>query len=84
MDQKWPRNDSPTGRGFTQGSDSYRPDDMARMDREEAWYGQKMADRDAFALILRSAKEASKVQWASGNLALIEQICEAQLRADPA
>ncbi len=31
---KWPKNESATGRGFTHGSDSYRPDDVAREERE--------------------------------------------------
>lgn len=30
----WPKNESATGRGFTQGSDSYRADDVAREERE--------------------------------------------------
>jgi hypothetical protein len=35
MPDIWPKNDSATGRGFTQGSDSYRADDVARMEREQ-------------------------------------------------
>ncbi len=31
---KWPKDESATGRGFTQGADSYRPDDVAREERE--------------------------------------------------
>ncbi len=41
----WPRNESSTGRGFTQGSDSYRADDVAR----EEWERAKMADARAKA-----------------------------------
>jgi hypothetical protein len=26
---RWPKGESPTGRGYTQGSDSYRADDVA-------------------------------------------------------
>jgi len=33
---QWPKNESATGRGFTQGSDSYRPDDVAREDLERS------------------------------------------------
>jgi hypothetical protein len=36
-------------------------------------------DRDALTQILHAAREASKTFTASGNLALIEQICETQL-----
>ncbi len=36
MPDIWPKNDSATGHGFTQGSDSYRPDDVAREERERA------------------------------------------------
>jgi hypothetical protein len=32
---EWPRNDSATGRGFVQGSDSYNEADMVRMARED-------------------------------------------------
>ena len=42
-----------------------------------------MTDREALKQILHCAREASKVHWASGNLALIEQICEGQLKNDP-
>ena len=42
-----------------------------------------MTDREALERILHCAREASKVHWASGNLALIEQICDGQLKNDP-
>jgi hypothetical protein len=35
-----PDKESPTGRGYTQGSDSYRADDVAQMEQEERRMGQ--------------------------------------------
>jgi hypothetical protein len=79
---QWPKNESPKGHAVYQGSSSYNKADMDRMEREEKKLATKqvsMTDKEAWEMILHSAREASKVHWASGNLALIQQICEQQL-----
>ncbi len=43
----WPKNESPTGRGYGQGSDSYRADDVIRMEYEDKL---RLADKRLKAL----------------------------------